>query len=105
MRTTISVIRSCNVYACSNRHALARILQLLLLCKIVLDLPISEVDTTHLKGLISLETELILRLNVLLADVVRTVSTFTTPKKFMHFLVVKSKNVGAEFMNMGHYER
>ena len=33
------------------------------------------------EGLIFLETELIVKLNFLLADVVRTLSAFTTPKK------------------------
>ena len=91
------------VTTCSNRQAIPRIL---LLCKKVLDLPFPAVATTHLKGLKFLETELIVKLNVLFADVVRTLSTFTTPKKFKRFLVVvMSKTMGAEFKNMGHYER
>ncbi|KAL5493871.1 hypothetical protein EMCRGX_G015105 [Ephydatia muelleri] len=62
-----SVIRSRNVY--SNRQAPSNILLLLLLYKKVLDLPFPAVATIHLKGLIFLETELIVKLNFLLADV------------------------------------
>ena len=58
---------------------LARILLLLLLYKEALDLPFPAVATIHLKVL---ETGLIVKLFFfLLADVVRTLSAFTTPKK------------------------
>ena len=47
---------------------LARILLLLLLYKKVLDLHFPAVATTHLKRLIFLETELIVKLNFLLGE-------------------------------------
>ena len=84
------------MYIATDR-SLARILLLLLLYTF------SGSCYNTSEGLIFLETRLIVKLNFLLADVVRTLSTFTTPKKFKS--IVKSKNVGVEFINMEHYER
>ena len=56
------------MYVATDRP-LARILLLLLLYKKVLDLLFPAVATIHLKGLIFLETELIVKLNLLLAEV------------------------------------